>query len=86
MEEDMYSPKIAEHLIPPIYRLARARGQHMTTVVNEALAQYLAGQPNHMAQDANRYREAAVNHTGAGPSRQSAPEAAVRTRSQQVAR
>ena len=26
----MYSPKIAEHLIPPIYWLARARGQHMT--------------------------------------------------------
>jgi hypothetical protein len=40
----MYSPKIAERLIPPLYRLARARGQHMTTVVNEALAAYLAGQ------------------------------------------
>ena len=40
----MYSPKIAEHLIPRIYRLARARGQHMTTLVNEALASYLADQ------------------------------------------
>ena len=40
----MYSPKIAEHLIPPIYWLARARGQHMTTLVNEALARYLADQ------------------------------------------
>ncbi len=40
----MYSPKIAEHLIPPIYRLARARGQHMTTLVNEALARYLIDQ------------------------------------------
>ena len=38
----MYSPKIAEHLIPRIYRLARTRGQHMTTLVNEALATYLA--------------------------------------------
>ena len=40
----MYSPTIAEHLIPRIYRLARARGQHMTTLVNEALASYLADQ------------------------------------------
>ena len=39
----MYSPKISERLIPPLYRLARARGQRMTTVVNEVLATYLAG-------------------------------------------
>jgi hypothetical protein len=39
----MYSPKIVERLIPPLYRLARARGQHMTTLVNEAVAAYLAG-------------------------------------------
>ena len=39
----MYSPKIAERLIPPLYRLARVRGQHMTTIVNEVLAAYLAG-------------------------------------------
>ena len=43
----MYSPKIAEHLIPSIYRLARARGTHMTTLVNEALTRYLADQNLH---------------------------------------
>jgi hypothetical protein len=43
----MYSPKISERLIPPLYRLARTRGQHMTTVVNEVLAAYLAVQDLH---------------------------------------
>ena len=38
----MYSPKIAERFIPPLYRLARARGQHMTTLVTEAIEAYLA--------------------------------------------
>ena len=49
----MYSPKIAEHLIPRIYRLARARGQHMTTLVNEALASYLADQDLPASSDAD---------------------------------
>lgn len=33
----MYSPKIPERLVPVLYRLARARGQHMTTLVAELL-------------------------------------------------
>lgn len=33
----MYSPKIPERLVPVLYRLARARGQHMTTLVAEML-------------------------------------------------
>lgn len=48
----MYSPKIAEHLIPSIYRLARARGTHMTTLVNEALTRYLADQNLHQTRSA----------------------------------
>ena len=40
----MYSPKIDERLIPPLYRLARRRGQPMTRLVAEALEAYLAGQ------------------------------------------
>lgn len=47
----MYSPKIADHLIPRLYRLARARRQHMTTLVNEALADYLADQDVPAAND-----------------------------------
>jgi len=48
----MYSPKIAEHLIPTIYRLARSRGQAMTTLVNEALTRYLADEAALRAADA----------------------------------
>jgi hypothetical protein len=39
----VYSPKLPEHLIPPLYRLARARGQPMTQLVAEILEAYLAG-------------------------------------------
>ena len=35
------------HRIPSIYRLARARGTHMTTLVNEALTRYLADEHLH---------------------------------------
>ena len=38
----MYSPKIAEHLIPPLYRLRCERKQPMTRLVAEAIEQYLA--------------------------------------------
>ncbi|MGE3856859.1 MAG: hypothetical protein AB7G21_07865 [Dehalococcoidia bacterium] len=37
----MYSPKIAEHLIPPLYRLRCERRQPMTRLVAEAIEQYL---------------------------------------------
>lgn len=40
----MYSPKIPERLIPPLYRLARARKEPMTRVVAEVLEDYLASQ------------------------------------------
>jgi predicted DNA-binding protein len=40
----MYSPKIPERLIPALYRLARARGKPMTTIVAEALEAYLASE------------------------------------------
>jgi hypothetical protein len=51
----VYSPKIAERLIPVLFYLARARRQHMTTLVAEALDAYLAQQdlaqvlPPHLA-------------------------------------
>ena len=37
----MYSPKISEHLIPEIYRLAKAAGVKMTTLVNQILKRVL---------------------------------------------
>jgi hypothetical protein len=40
----MYSPKIPERYIPTLHHLARLRGQHMTAVVAEAIAQYVARQ------------------------------------------
>ncbi len=40
----MYSPKIPERLIPPLYRLARARNEPMTRVVAEVLEAYLVSQ------------------------------------------
>ncbi len=38
----MYSPKIAEHLIPQLYWLARARGVPMTRLVAEILEAHVA--------------------------------------------
>ena len=38
----MYSPQIREDLIPPLYRLAKARRVPMTRLVNEILAAALA--------------------------------------------
>ncbi len=38
----MYSPRIREDLIPPLYRLAKARGVPMTRLVSEILAAALA--------------------------------------------
>ena len=38
----MYSPRIAERLIPPLYRLARSRRQPMTRLASEAVERYLA--------------------------------------------
>jgi len=40
----MYSPKIPEHLIPPLYWLARSRSQPMTRLVAEIVEAYLAAQ------------------------------------------
>lgn len=38
----MYSPRIREDLIPPLYRLAKARGVPMTRLVSDILAAALA--------------------------------------------
>ncbi len=40
----MYSPKIPERLIPPLYRLARDRGQPMTRLVADAVEHLLASE------------------------------------------
>lgn len=37
----MYSPKISEDLIPDLYRLGKAKGKPMTTIVNKILAEAL---------------------------------------------
>jgi len=40
----MYSPKIPDRLIPPLYRLGQARGRPMTHLVAEAVERYLAAE------------------------------------------
>lgn len=40
----MYSPKIAENLIPTLYRLGLAQGKPMTQLVDEAIRAYLQQQ------------------------------------------
>lgn len=40
----MYSPKIPDHLISPLYWLARSRSQPMTRLVAEIVEAYLAAQ------------------------------------------
>jgi hypothetical protein len=42
----VYSPKITKALIPALYRLAWLRRTPMTRLVSEALAEYLAQQPD----------------------------------------
>ena len=37
----MYSPKIYDHLIPIIYREAKAKGKPMTKIVNDILEENL---------------------------------------------
>lgn len=39
----MYIPKINPEFIPRIYEIAKARGIHMTTLVNEVLGKALDG-------------------------------------------
>ena len=34
----MYSPKIDEKLVPGLYRIAKARGIHMTSLINSIIA------------------------------------------------
>jgi predicted transcriptional regulator len=40
----MYSPRISEQFIPTLHHLARLRGQPMTVIVAEAIAQYVERQ------------------------------------------
>jgi hypothetical protein len=37
----MYSPKVSEHFIPAIYELSRLLRQPMTTLVNQAVDDFL---------------------------------------------
>ncbi|MQA01137.1 MAG: hypothetical protein GEU80_17780 [Dehalococcoidia bacterium] len=40
----MYSPKIPDHFIPPLYHLGQARERPMTHLVAEAVERYLASE------------------------------------------
>ena len=56
----MYSPKIPERFIPTLHHLSRLRGRHMTTVVAEAIQEYVARQDlapiaEHIAASERRY-------------------------------
>jgi hypothetical protein len=62
----MYSPKIDSGLIPLLYRVARCRKVHMTTLVNEAIAAYLAQQPNADAIPPDQSRPRAPSCGGSG--------------------
>jgi len=44
----MYSPKIKEHHIPTLYHLGKHKRKPMTYLVNEAIAEYLAREENHV--------------------------------------
>ena len=46
----MYSPRIDEALIPPLYRLAKARRIPMTRLVSEILQEALGGVDGEQAQ------------------------------------
>ena len=55
----MYSPKIAEDLIPVLYHTAKQQGVPMTTLVNRLLTEALARESlPHAAQTAFRVCEA----------------------------
>ena len=43
----MYSPKISEELISPLYHQAKARGIPMTRLVNEILSEHLSLELQH---------------------------------------
>lgn len=49
----MYSPKISEELISPLYHQAKQLGITMTRLVNEILSEHLSleDQPNKCAED-----------------------------------
>jgi len=57
----MYSPKIPEHLIPPLYWLARSRSQPMTRLVAEIVEAYLAAQAS-AAPDAEAEQAPSSSH------------------------
>jgi hypothetical protein len=65
----MYSPTIPERLIPPLYRLARARRRPMTRLVAEILEAYLASQG--LAPPVQRQADGVADGSGTGqpPSR-----------------
>lgn len=44
----MYSPKIKEQHIPTLYHLGKRKKKPMTCLVNEAIAEYLAKEENHV--------------------------------------
>lgn len=48
----MYSPKIKEQHIPTLYHLGKRKKKPMTYLVNEAIAEYLAKEDNHLLNDA----------------------------------
>ena len=43
----MYSPKIAEDLIPVLYKVAKAQGRPMTKIVNDIIRKEIAKDSSH---------------------------------------
>ena len=52
----MYSPKIPEHLIPRLYRLARAQHRPMTRLVADAVELYLIREETDPISPRDRFR------------------------------
>ena len=44
----MYSPKIDEEFIPPLYRIAKSKGIPMTRLVNQILSKFVKREKNNI--------------------------------------
>lgn len=53
----MYSPKIRDELIPEIYRIVRARGIRMTTLVNRIIEKALDEMNNNPSDEGSKQKE-----------------------------
>ncbi len=56
----MYSPKIKPELIPRIYEIAKTRGIHMTTLVNDILRKALDEMKNVENKQSGKFKKGGI--------------------------